>query len=81
MFKENGFFVVWNPSGGVPMKRHPTLQLASEEAGRLAARNPGVCFFVLSASRAVVAEAPPPPAATIKVTKSTYPLEAFAESQ
>lgn len=48
------FYVVWNPSRGNPMFRHPNIDSAKKEAERLAQQNSGQEFFVLRAmSRSV----------------------------
>jgi hypothetical protein len=43
------FYVVWNPRGKSPMRRHSFEHQAREEAERLALRNPGHEFYVLHA--------------------------------
>lgn len=43
----NPFWLVWNPSNGVPTFKHPTLESAKAEAERLAAMYPNQSFFVL----------------------------------
>lgn len=43
------FYMVWNPHGRAPTYRHPTYQVAKEEARRLARENPGNRFIVLGA--------------------------------
>ena len=42
----NLFWLVWNPTGGVPTHRHPTFESAKAEAERLARLNPNTEFFV-----------------------------------
>jgi hypothetical protein len=46
---EEGFYVVWQPGGGNPRMRHDSRAVATQEAERLAAANPGREFFVLEA--------------------------------
>lgn len=41
------FWVVWNPEGRNPKVRHPTQEMATQEAKRLAAAYPGERFVVL----------------------------------
>ncbi len=41
------FWVVWNPSHGLPRYQHYTAEEARNEAKRLAALNPGQDFYVL----------------------------------
>ena len=47
--EKEGFYLVWTPGGGIPIKRHYTCQEAREEARRLAQNNPCIEFFVLRA--------------------------------
>lgn len=42
-----GFWVVWNPSHGLPRYQHATRHQAEVEAKRLAAANPGQRFVVM----------------------------------
>ena len=44
-----GFFLVWNPQGRAPSKRHGTLAEAQDEAERLAATCPAQSFYVMCA--------------------------------
>jgi hypothetical protein len=41
------FYLVWNPNGRAPSRRHPSRAAASLEAERLARANPGQEFYVL----------------------------------
>lgn len=43
------FWVVWRFGGATPTVSHPSLAKATEEAERLAAKQPGDIFFVLQA--------------------------------
>jgi hypothetical protein len=43
------FFLVWNPGGDAPRVCHAHESDACAEAQRLAAANPGDCFYVLKA--------------------------------
>ncbi len=43
----NPFWLVWNPVGGPPTYKHPSLESAKAEAERLARLYPGQSFFVL----------------------------------
>lgn len=53
------FSIVWNPAGERPPSyRHDTPESAIAEAGRLAAKNPGEAFFVLTAIGFASADAP-----------------------
>ncbi len=45
--EERCFYVVWNPNGRAPMKKHPSKRDAETEAGRLARQNQGQTFVVL----------------------------------
>lgn len=45
----SSFWMVWRTNGGVPTKKHRTLEAAEVEATRLAECTPGVRFFVLEA--------------------------------
>ena len=49
MSKIEKFFVVWSPGRGVPVVRHPSFNVAKDEARRLAKQQPGDEFFVLAA--------------------------------
>lgn len=42
-----GYFV-WNPLSGQPTYRHDDLEMATAEARKLAARNPGQTFLVIA---------------------------------
>lgn len=54
------FWVVWNPSRGLPQVRHDTQAAAEAEADRLAAKHPGDEFIVLHAESVTKVEAPKP---------------------
>lgn len=41
------FFVVWNPEHGLPHHQHRTVDLARQEAERLARQHPGHRFIVM----------------------------------
>ncbi len=43
------FWMVWNPGGNQPRQVHATQALATEEAERLARKQPGIEFIVLMA--------------------------------
>lgn len=58
----DGFFLVWNPGGQSPVRRHATRQSATTEAERLANLNPGEVFFVLAA----ITEVQRPPALLVR---------------
>ncbi len=45
--KKRTFWIVWNPRGHVPVRKHSTLAKASAEAARLAALKPPLHFYVL----------------------------------
>lgn len=47
--EEETFFLVWNPQRNAPTYKHGTLELATLEAKRLAAKTPNEKFFVLQA--------------------------------
>lgn len=47
MEKIQAEYLVWNPNGRVPMKRHAEFWSAANEAERLAKLNGGEEFFVL----------------------------------
>lgn len=49
------FWLVWNPSGSNPKRRHASESAANAEAKRLALSAPGSEFFVLFASDMYVA--------------------------
>lgn len=44
------FFVVWNPSHGLPRYQHDTHDAAKEEAHRLARQHPGQTLYVMVAT-------------------------------
>lgn len=46
---EEAFWMVWNPAGGAPTHQHGSLELAQQEAERLARKQPGRKFYVLEA--------------------------------
>ncbi len=46
---EEGFYIVWNPHGQNPSRRHSGIHEAKREAERLAALHPGEKFYVLTA--------------------------------
>ncbi|XTQ92604.1 hypothetical protein ACQR5W_11835 [Xanthomonas sacchari] len=48
---DESFFLVWNPSGNSPRRRHDFEHEATREAERLAVENPGCEFYVLQATR------------------------------
>lgn len=54
------FWVVWNPSRGLPQFRHNTQAAAEAEADRLAAKHPGDEFIVLRAESVTKTEVPKP---------------------
>lgn len=54
------FWVVWNPSRGIPQVRHATQAEAEAEADRLAAKQPGEEFIVLRAESVTKVEVPKP---------------------
>ena len=54
MVNEEGFWLVWNPSGRAPTGKHPHQHSAEAEAKRLASANPGQVFYVLEAGLAFV---------------------------
>lgn len=43
----SGFWVVWNPDGNNPRRRHTSIVAAVSEAERLAQQAPGEVFIVL----------------------------------
>ena len=43
------FWLVWNPSRHKPVRQHTSLNVAVEEAKRLAEKHPGQQFFILRA--------------------------------
>ena len=45
--EDQKFWVVWNPEGGIPMKRHAYLHEAKKEAERLAGQHLSTDFYVL----------------------------------
>ena len=47
------FWYVYSPQSGPPTYRHYSRQSAVEEAGRLAALNPDILFYVLGAEAVV----------------------------
>lgn len=46
-----GFWLVWNPEGRAPTKRHGTKVSAEQEASRLAEKEPGRSFYVMQADQ------------------------------
>uniref|UniRef100_A0A6M3XYF4 Uncharacterized protein n=1 Tax=viral metagenome TaxID=1070528 RepID=A0A6M3XYF4_9ZZZZ len=46
---EKAFYMVWRAESGDPVKKHETIELAREEARRLARLHPCIEFFVLRA--------------------------------
>lgn len=42
------FWMVWNPEGHMPRRKHATVESARQEAERLAVANPGTEFCVLA---------------------------------
>lgn len=50
------FWLVWNPQGCAPQRRHDTEEDASHEAERLARLNRGARFIVLRPVREVVVD-------------------------
>ena len=46
-------YLVWNPTGGNPIKRHDSVEAAREEARRLCQLHHGQEFFVLRAIESV----------------------------
>jgi hypothetical protein len=46
---EDTFFLVWNPEGRAPTRKHETLDIAIGEARRLASLNQNQKFYVLRA--------------------------------
>lgn len=65
--KDERFWMVWNPGGRAPSRRHASRNAADAEAKRLASANPGQRFFVLKAVGGVLAESPK--ISEIKLTK------------
>lgn len=55
------FWVVWNPSRGVPRVKHTTRLEASTEATRLARLHPGETFIVLTSIEEHRVQPPQPP--------------------
>lgn len=49
MAKDTNFFVVWNPTHGVPKYRHERRGTAEIEARRLASEHPGEQFYIMVA--------------------------------
>lgn len=41
------FWIVWNPNGGAPTRKHESLESAQFEADRLARKHKGETFVVL----------------------------------
>lgn len=54
--EEQKFWIIWNPRGATPIKRHAYLNEARHEAERLSRHNPDQIFYVLR----VVGKAVPP---------------------
>lgn len=54
------FWIVWNPNGRTPTRKHGSRALARNEAYRLAGMNPGEQFFVLKAVAGAVCPVPQP---------------------
>ena len=53
------FYVVWNPADHNPIRRHDSIEQATEEARRLAQANPGIEFIVLRAIQGITWSADP----------------------
>lgn len=53
--EERCFYMVWNPNGRVPMKKHPNKRSAEIEADRLARQDLGQTFIVLKSTSEHVA--------------------------
>jgi hypothetical protein len=54
---DNAFWLVWNPQGQMPRKRHDTEHSAHMEARRLATLHRGQVFYVLQATDALEVDA------------------------
>lgn len=52
------FWMVYNPKGCKPSVSHPTEEIATSEAKRLAAEHPGERFVVLESTHECVTAAP-----------------------
>ena len=50
------FWLVWNPQGYNPQRKHKTLDDATREAERLARTNPGKYFIVMQSVGAMVVD-------------------------
>ena len=55
---EDQFFVVWNPSHGLPRYQHATYEEAEAEAKRLALLNRGQRFIVMESCVTVTTDEP-----------------------
>lgn len=56
--REDGFYLVWNPSTNYTQRQHKTFEAAKAEAKRLAAQNKGSRFYVLGALGCAVVNEP-----------------------
>ncbi|KHJ56274.1 hypothetical protein LA66_06825 [Aureimonas altamirensis] len=54
------FWIVWNPRGRTPTRKHASRAMATNEAYRLAGMNPGEQFFVLKAVAGAACPVPEP---------------------
>ena len=54
--RQEAFFLVWNPKGQNPKRRHEHEYQATAEAERLARANPGEEFYVMEARELRVME-------------------------
>ncbi len=69
---EAPFWVVWNPQGQSPTFRHPSQQVATKEAERLARLNPKQRFHVLEAKGCCIFD--PQPVTWVKVDPDWIPF-------
>ena len=67
------FWLVWNPQGRSPTHRHPTRQMADQEARRLALLNPDQDFFVLKAMGGLRSAKPAEPE-TLRMIEDPIPF-------
>jgi hypothetical protein len=49
MDSDERFWMIWNPQGGRPTRKHPTRESAQAEATRLAMQSPGDSFYIMRA--------------------------------
>ena len=60
------FWLVWSPKGGLPSATHATIESATAEAERLAAKHPDRPFYVLEAKSVSAIRPHPVETATLR---------------